>query len=200
MTEAGNLTRGSRSQAKFPRQWLSDHGPRARSRRVIRVKGESTEPTLPNGCLVLVDLASDERKQHGIFAIRTGDELIVKRLALDQKLGWLPESDLGPTTRQSSARSGGWGAACRRRRTMAYAAARSRPLQRGGAGVGSETENQVAQGRPSGMSHAQKDQNTPTVANLSRVSVVTAGKASRTRRQRNRTVLNSEMGLFGCPL
>ena len=27
------------------------------------------------------------------FAIRTGDELIVKRLALDQKLGWLLESD-----------------------------------------------------------------------------------------------------------
>ena len=84
---------GISSQAKFPRQWLSDHRLRARSCRVIRVKGESMEPTLPNGCLVLVDLASDERKQHGIFAIRTGDELIVKRLALDQKLGWLLESD-----------------------------------------------------------------------------------------------------------
>ena len=84
---------GISSQAKFPRRWLSDHDLTARSCRVIRVKGESMEPTLPNRSLVLVNLASDERKQHGIFAIRTGDELIVKRLAFDPKVGWLLESD-----------------------------------------------------------------------------------------------------------
>ena len=84
---------GISSQAKFPRRWLSDHGLTARSCRVIRVKGESMEPTLPNRSLVLVDLASDKPKQHGIFAIRTGDELIVKRLAFDPKVGWLLESD-----------------------------------------------------------------------------------------------------------
>ena len=51
------------------------------------------EPTLPDGLLILVDLATEHPKSNKIFVIRTGDELIVKRLIKDTKMGWLLESD-----------------------------------------------------------------------------------------------------------
>ena len=51
------------------------------------------EPTLPDGSLILVDLATEHPKSGRIFVIRTGDGLIVKRLVKNPRVGWLLESD-----------------------------------------------------------------------------------------------------------
>ena len=81
------------TKVNFPARWLFERGLRPSSCRFIRVRGESMEPTLPDGSLILVDLATEHPKSNKIFVIRTGDELIVKRLVKDTKVGWLLESD-----------------------------------------------------------------------------------------------------------
>ncbi|WP_198314584.1 helix-turn-helix transcriptional regulator [Chitinibacter sp. GC72] len=45
----------------------------------MRVKGESMEPSLKDGCIVLVDTAQ-RRVAEGVFVLRMNDELLVKRL------------------------------------------------------------------------------------------------------------------------
>ena len=78
---------------KFPRAWLNRHGLRAPECRIIRVAGESMEPTLADGCAVLVNRASRRRRDNRIFVIRVEDELIVKRAAKDPAAGWQLVSD-----------------------------------------------------------------------------------------------------------
>ena len=78
---------------KFPHAWLRKHGLMADRCRIMRVTGESMEPTLPDGCAILVHLASREHRDGKIFVIRIEEELIVKRLVHDQFAGWLIYSD-----------------------------------------------------------------------------------------------------------
>ena len=72
---------------KFPYRWLSHRSLRPAICRIIRVTGESMEPTLPDGCAILIDLASKNQKDGKIFGIRIGDELVVKRTVLDPDAG-----------------------------------------------------------------------------------------------------------------
>ena len=64
----------------FRRDWLDHHGIDTTQCVVIGVRGESMEPTLPDGCSILVDRARRRRRDGGIFVLNTGDGLIVKRL------------------------------------------------------------------------------------------------------------------------
>ena len=41
--------------------------------------GESMEPTLPDGCVILLDHNRAYRREGGIFVVRTADGLVVKR-------------------------------------------------------------------------------------------------------------------------
>ncbi len=51
-------------------------------------------PTLPDGCSILVDRASRERREGGIYVVLTGDEgLVVKRAERDGAGRWLMLSD-----------------------------------------------------------------------------------------------------------
>ncbi|MFQ5783593.1 MAG: S24 family peptidase [Alphaproteobacteria bacterium] len=50
---------------------------------VITVRGDSMYPTLADGDTILVDLAQRTPARDGIYVIRFGDFLLVKRLALD---------------------------------------------------------------------------------------------------------------------
>ena len=63
----------------FRRAWLTSHGLAAGDCRVIQVLGESMEPTLADGCSILVNHASLRRREGGIYVVRTDDGLIVKR-------------------------------------------------------------------------------------------------------------------------
>ena len=78
---------------KFPYRWLRNRGMRPAACRIIRVTGDSMEPTLPNGCAILVYLGSRGRQDGKVFVIRIGDDLVVKRTILDPEKGWLLVSD-----------------------------------------------------------------------------------------------------------
>ena len=82
-----------RRRIKFPWSWLRRHGLKAHMSRIIRVSGESMEPTLPDGCAILVYQGSQERLDGKIFVIRIGEGIIVKRVIHDPEAGWLLVSD-----------------------------------------------------------------------------------------------------------
>ena len=78
---------------KFPVRWLRREGLSAEHCRIIRVAGESMEPTLPDGCSILVNQEGTEQEDGKIFVIRTGDELIVKRTLQLRSGQWVVASD-----------------------------------------------------------------------------------------------------------
>ena len=78
---------------KFRRDWLNRHGLDARQCRVIKVMGESMEPTLVDGCSILMNTASKRRRVGRIHVVRTEDGLIVKRAGKDRTGGWQLVSD-----------------------------------------------------------------------------------------------------------
>ena len=71
-------------RVKFRREWLSRHGLAAGECRVIQVLGESMEPTLVDGCSILVNQSSRRRRVGRISAVRTDDGLGVKRAGKDR--------------------------------------------------------------------------------------------------------------------
>ena len=77
----------------FRRSWLTRHGITADQCSVIRVVGESMEPTLPDGASILVDRNRRRRRVDHIFVVRTGDGLIVKRLGKTTAGAWRLLSD-----------------------------------------------------------------------------------------------------------
>ena len=78
---------------KFRRDWLDRHGLDARQCRVIKVMGESMEPTLVDGCSILMNTASKRRRVGRIYVVRTEDGLIVKRAGKDRTGAWQIVSD-----------------------------------------------------------------------------------------------------------
>ena len=65
----------------FRRGWLAQRGLNAEDCIVIGCKGQSMEPTLPDGCSVLVDRSSVECEPSHILMLRTGGGQVVKRAA-----------------------------------------------------------------------------------------------------------------------
>lgn len=63
----------------FRRSWLRGRGA-LESMRLMRVTGESMEPTLQDEDVVLVDLAQHDILVGKIYAVRMDDEIVVKRL------------------------------------------------------------------------------------------------------------------------
>ena len=54
---------------------------------IARVDGDSMEATLRSGDQVLLDLTRNKPTRDGIYGLRQGDELMVKRLAVDPRSG-----------------------------------------------------------------------------------------------------------------
>ncbi len=50
----------------------------AKAQYILGVMGESMEPTLPDGCVILIDRNRTRRREGRIFVVRTEDGLIVK--------------------------------------------------------------------------------------------------------------------------
>ena len=80
-------------RVKFRRDWLDRHGLAAGECRVIQVLGESMEPTLVDGCSILLNQASRRRRIGRIFVVRTEDGLVVKRAGKDRADRWQLVSD-----------------------------------------------------------------------------------------------------------
>lgn len=66
----------------FSRSWLTRRGLDARQLAVISVRGDSMEPKLRSGDLILIDQAQSAPSDGDTYVIRIGDELVVKQLQL----------------------------------------------------------------------------------------------------------------------
>ena len=73
----------------FRRDWLRRHRINPRCCNVISVRGESMEPTLPNGCSVIVDLSRTELRQGRIYVMSTEEGLVAKRVKQNAQGWWL---------------------------------------------------------------------------------------------------------------
>ena len=82
-----------KDRIKFRRSWLRKHGLVAHQCKVIGVTGESMEPTLVDGCSILIDLNRRCRIEGHIFVVRTDDGLIVKRAKRNRRGAWQLVSD-----------------------------------------------------------------------------------------------------------
>jgi transcriptional regulator with XRE-family HTH domain len=74
---------------RLNRAWLRQHSVSPDHCDVISVTGESMEPTLPDGCNILVDRSSRELRDGRIFVIREASGLLVKRLRRNDDRWWL---------------------------------------------------------------------------------------------------------------
>ena len=77
----------------FQRSWLERHKLDPTQCVVIGVRGESMEPTLPDGCSILVNRARRKRLTGHIYLLRTDDGIVVKRLDRGEDGKWRLQSD-----------------------------------------------------------------------------------------------------------
>ena len=82
-----------KSYAYFRHEWLSRQGLVADRCSIIGVMGESMEPTLPEGCVILLDRNRRQRREGRIFVLRTEEGLVVKRAGKNEGGGWQLVSD-----------------------------------------------------------------------------------------------------------
>ena len=80
------------SYVPFRDDWLRRHRLNPERCRVIEVLGDSMEPTIENGAVILVDFQRTTRRRDKVFAVRYADGPVVKRLRHD-KDGWWLDSD-----------------------------------------------------------------------------------------------------------
>ena len=72
----------------FRRSWLERHGLDASQCAVLRVPGDSMDPTLNGGSTILVNLAQRRRRTGRVFAVRTDDGLVIRRAGKDAAGRW----------------------------------------------------------------------------------------------------------------
>ena len=77
----------------FRREWLDRHAIQPNLCRVIGVRGESMETTLPDGCSILVDRNRRRRREGRIYVVRSFEGVVVKRARQDERGNWLLVSD-----------------------------------------------------------------------------------------------------------
>ena len=90
---AMDLDEEVKTYAYFREEWLKRRGLVAEKCSIISVMGESMEPTLPDGCVVLLDHNRRSRRKGKIFVVRTEDGLVVKRAGKDPGGRWQLLSD-----------------------------------------------------------------------------------------------------------
>ena len=77
----------------FSRPWLDRRGLDPTRCIVIHVQGNSMEPTLPDGCSILVNRAHHQHRTGHIYVMRTDDGVVVKRLHQGEDGAWHLQSD-----------------------------------------------------------------------------------------------------------
>ncbi len=76
----------------FRADWLKERSIDPEQADVVQVSGESMEPTLPDGCTILVDRSRRELQPKHIYVLRNEDGLVVKRVDRNRE-GWWVISD-----------------------------------------------------------------------------------------------------------
>lgn len=75
-----SVENGEGEMLAFPRTWMIGKGVAPDLTVLVRVRGDSMAPTIPDGALILVDGMDRDLSRKGIFAFSRGDESYVKRL------------------------------------------------------------------------------------------------------------------------
>ena len=88
-----NLDEEVQAYAYFRHEWLSRQRLVSERYSIISVTGESMEPTLSEGCVILVDHNRRRRLKGHIFVVRKSDSLVVKRAGKDNSGNWKLVSD-----------------------------------------------------------------------------------------------------------
>ena len=83
---------------EFPRRWLERHEIEAGRCVIVGIRGDAMEPTLPDGCSILVDYTRRRLRVGRIFVVRSGAELMVRRALKDGAGRWLLAGDHHPRT------------------------------------------------------------------------------------------------------
>ncbi len=83
---------------EFPRRWLERHEIDAGRCAIVGIRGDAMEPTLPDGCSILVDYTRRRLRVGRIFVVRSGAELMVRRALKDRAGRWLLAGDHHPRT------------------------------------------------------------------------------------------------------
>ena len=78
---------------KFRRCWMHKHGLQAFQCRILTVTGELMDPTLRDGCAIVVNMGQRDPRNRRIFVVRIDNEVVVERLVRDPDVGWLLRSD-----------------------------------------------------------------------------------------------------------
>ena len=84
----------------FRRDWLRRRGVDPRDASVVRVIGDSMEPDLPDGALVLVDTAHERLGADGIYVLMLDGGLVTKRLQRDLSTGGVIVRSANPAYRE----------------------------------------------------------------------------------------------------
>lgn len=92
-SEILDLNEQVKSYPSFRQESLSRHGLVADRCSIINVTGESTGPTVPEVCMILVTQDRKRRLQTHIFVVRSSDGLVVKRARNDYSGEWLLVGD-----------------------------------------------------------------------------------------------------------
>ena len=77
----------------FRVDWLRKHQIKSEECSVVGVTGESMEPTLPDGCSILLDHGRKQFRDGAIFVVRTGDGVVAKRAKRAEGGTWMLASD-----------------------------------------------------------------------------------------------------------
>ena len=75
------------------RAWLERHRLDATQCAIVRMRGESMEPTLNDGSTILINRAQRRRRSGRLYAVRTDDGLVVSRVRKDAGGDWLLAGD-----------------------------------------------------------------------------------------------------------
>ena len=77
----------------FQDEWLEEHEIDPQQSFICSVQGKGMEPTLVDGCSILVDRKRREPHEGRIYVMQTEEGLVVKRVGKDVKGRWLVVSD-----------------------------------------------------------------------------------------------------------
>ena len=81
------------AQVGFKLQVEDAHGVNPAQCTMLGVYGESMEPTVPHGSVILIDCNQRRRRDGRVFVVRMGDDLVLRRARKDGDDRWLLASD-----------------------------------------------------------------------------------------------------------
>ncbi len=92
-----SLNRATECRFPYHRNWLERYGVDKESCFMVRVRGWSMAPTLPDKCFVLVNGAATELRDNAVLLVRHQNRVMVRRAEVDDRGSWMLSGDADPS-------------------------------------------------------------------------------------------------------